>query len=33
VFKSLIDDVESRIFNVLPDDTWFYPEHAVDSRR
>jgi glyoxylase-like metal-dependent hydrolase (beta-lactamase superfamily II) len=30
-FKSLINDVESRIFNVLPDDTWFYPGHGDDS--
>jgi glyoxylase-like metal-dependent hydrolase (beta-lactamase superfamily II) len=30
-FTSLIDDVESRIFAELPDDTWFYPGHGNDS--
>jgi glyoxylase-like metal-dependent hydrolase (beta-lactamase superfamily II) len=30
-FKSLIDDVSSRIFDELPDDTWFYPGHGDDS--
>ena len=30
-FKSLIDDVEQRIFGVLPDDTWFYPGHGDDG--
>jgi glyoxylase-like metal-dependent hydrolase (beta-lactamase superfamily II) len=30
-FTSLIDDVEERIFDVLPDDTWFYPGHGKDS--
>ena len=30
-FTSLIDDVESRVFAVLPDDTWFYPGHGDDS--
>jgi glyoxylase-like metal-dependent hydrolase (beta-lactamase superfamily II) len=30
-FRSLIDDVESRIFDVLPDKTWFYPGHGDDS--
>jgi glyoxylase-like metal-dependent hydrolase (beta-lactamase superfamily II) len=30
-FTSLIDDVEARIFDVLPDDTWFYPGHGNDS--
>lgn len=28
---SLIDDVSSRILDVLPDDTWFYPGHGDDS--
>jgi glyoxylase-like metal-dependent hydrolase (beta-lactamase superfamily II) len=27
----LINDVESRIFDELPDDTWFYPGHGDDS--
>jgi glyoxylase-like metal-dependent hydrolase (beta-lactamase superfamily II) len=30
-FRSLIDDVESKIFATLPDDTWFYPGHGNDS--
>jgi glyoxylase-like metal-dependent hydrolase (beta-lactamase superfamily II) len=30
-FTSLLDDVESRIFAELPDETWFYPGHGNDS--
>ncbi|EFL08786.1 metallo-beta-lactamase superfamily protein [Streptomyces sp. AA4] len=30
-FTSLLDDVEKRIFDELPDDTWFYPGHGDDS--
>ncbi|KAA1420010.1 MBL fold metallo-hydrolase [Mumia zhuanghuii] len=30
-FASLIDDVESKIFDRLPDETWFYPGHGDDS--
>jgi len=30
-FKSLLDDLESRVFGTLPDDTWFYPGHGNDS--
>ena len=30
-FASLIDDVEHRLFDRLPDDTWFYPGHGKDS--
>ncbi|HET9143949.1 MBL fold metallo-hydrolase [Actinophytocola sp.] len=30
-FTSLIDDVSSRVFDQLPDDTWFYPGHGDDS--
>jgi glyoxylase-like metal-dependent hydrolase (beta-lactamase superfamily II) len=30
-FKSLVDDVETRVFGELPDDTWFYPGHGDDS--
>lgn len=30
-FRQLIDDVESRVFNELPDETWFYPGHGDDS--
>ena len=30
-FESLIDDVQARVFDVLEDDTWFYPGHGNDS--
>jgi glyoxylase-like metal-dependent hydrolase (beta-lactamase superfamily II) len=30
-FTSLFNDVSSRVFDVLPDDTWFYPGHGDDS--
>jgi glyoxylase-like metal-dependent hydrolase (beta-lactamase superfamily II) len=30
-FTSLLDDVETRVFGTLPDDTWFYPGHGNDS--
>jgi glyoxylase-like metal-dependent hydrolase (beta-lactamase superfamily II) len=30
-FASLIDDVSERLFDVLPDETWFYPGHGNDS--
>jgi glyoxylase-like metal-dependent hydrolase (beta-lactamase superfamily II) len=30
-FVSLLEDVTSRLFDVLPDDTWFYPGHGFDS--
>jgi glyoxylase-like metal-dependent hydrolase (beta-lactamase superfamily II) len=30
-FTSLIDDVERRVFDVLPDDTWVYPGHGDDT--
>jgi glyoxylase-like metal-dependent hydrolase (beta-lactamase superfamily II) len=30
-FATLIDDVEHKIFDRLPDDTWFYPGHGDDS--
>lgn len=30
-FAQLIDQVESRIFGTLPDETWFYPGHGDDS--
>ncbi|MEE6263754.1 MBL fold metallo-hydrolase [Plantactinospora sonchi] len=30
-FGSLIDDVEQKIFDRLPDETWFYPGHGKDS--
>jgi glyoxylase-like metal-dependent hydrolase (beta-lactamase superfamily II) len=30
-FRQLVDDVESKLFGRLPDDTWFYPGHGNDS--
>ena len=30
-FASLIDDVETRLFGELPDDTWVYPGHGTDT--
>ncbi|MFX0592096.1 MBL fold metallo-hydrolase [Melissospora conviva] len=30
-FTSLIDDVEHKLFDRLPDETWFYPGHGADS--
>jgi glyoxylase-like metal-dependent hydrolase (beta-lactamase superfamily II) len=30
-FSSLMNDLESRVFDYLPDDTWFYPGHGDDS--
>jgi glyoxylase-like metal-dependent hydrolase (beta-lactamase superfamily II) len=30
-FASLMDDLESRVFGELPDETWFYPGHGDDS--
>lgn len=30
-FLQLLDDVEAKIFDRLPDDTWFYPGHGDDS--
>jgi glyoxylase-like metal-dependent hydrolase (beta-lactamase superfamily II) len=30
-FEQLITDVEERIFQRLPDETWFYPGHGDDS--
>ena len=30
-FTSLMDDVESKVFARLPDETWFYPGHGDDS--
>jgi glyoxylase-like metal-dependent hydrolase (beta-lactamase superfamily II) len=30
-FAQLIDEVESKIFATLPDETWFYPGHGGDS--
>jgi glyoxylase-like metal-dependent hydrolase (beta-lactamase superfamily II) len=30
-FASLIDDVEHKLFDRLPDETWFYPGHGKDG--
>jgi glyoxylase-like metal-dependent hydrolase (beta-lactamase superfamily II) len=30
-FRSLLDDVEAKVFGALPDRTWFYPGHGNDS--
>ena len=30
-FAQLIDDVETKVFQRLPDETWFYPGHGNDS--
>ncbi|GIF05840.1 MBL fold metallo-hydrolase [Actinoplanes siamensis] len=30
-FESLINDVERKLFDRFPDDTWFYPGHGRDS--
>ena len=30
-FSQLLDDVSTKLFDRLPDDTWFYPGHGDDS--
>ena len=30
-FSSLMDDLEAKVFDTLPDETWFYPGHGNDS--
>lgn len=30
-FRSLMTDLEERVFGVLPDDTWVYPGHGRDT--
>jgi glyoxylase-like metal-dependent hydrolase (beta-lactamase superfamily II) len=30
-FARLIDEVETKVFGTLPDETWFYPGHGADS--
>ena len=34
-FAQLIDEVETKVFDRLPDDTWFYPgpRQRLDARR
>jgi glyoxylase-like metal-dependent hydrolase (beta-lactamase superfamily II) len=31
-FGQLLDEVTTKVFDRLPDDTWFYPGHGVDGR-
>lgn len=30
-FASLMDDLQRRVFDILPDDTWVYPGHGDDT--
>jgi glyoxylase-like metal-dependent hydrolase (beta-lactamase superfamily II) len=30
-FASLVEDVSTKVFDRLPDETWFYPGHGADS--
>ena len=30
-FRSLLHDVRTKVFDRLPDETWFYPGHGNDS--
>jgi glyoxylase-like metal-dependent hydrolase (beta-lactamase superfamily II) len=30
-FTSLMNDLESKVFGALPDDTWVYPGHGADT--
>ena len=30
-FTSLMDDLERKVFDVLPDETWVYPGHGADT--
>jgi glyoxylase-like metal-dependent hydrolase (beta-lactamase superfamily II) len=30
-FRTLVDDVATKVFDRLPDETWFYPGHGDDS--
>ncbi len=30
-FTTLMDDLETRLFGMLPDDTWVYPGHGADT--
>ncbi|QIX28710.1 MBL fold metallo-hydrolase [Nocardioides sp. JQ2195] len=31
-FATLIDEVETKVFGTLPDETWFYPGHGKDGQ-
>ncbi len=30
-FAQLVDEVEAKVFETLPDETWFYPGHGDDG--
>jgi glyoxylase-like metal-dependent hydrolase (beta-lactamase superfamily II) len=30
-FRQLTDDVSTRLFDALPEETWFYPGHGNDG--
>jgi glyoxylase-like metal-dependent hydrolase (beta-lactamase superfamily II) len=30
-FRSLLDDLETRVFGTLPDEAWVYPGHGDDT--
>ena len=30
-FETLVEDVDTKVFGRLPDETWFYPGHGADS--
>ena len=30
-FGTLMDDLESKVFGTLPDETWVYPGHGKDT--
>ena len=30
-FTSIMDDLQAKVFDVLPDDTWVYPGHGADT--
>ena len=30
-FSTLVEDVSTKLFDRLPDETWFYPGHGADS--
>ena len=32
-FTTLVEDVSTKLFDRLPDETWFYPGHGADSTR
>ncbi|NYG57774.1 glyoxylase-like metal-dependent hydrolase (beta-lactamase superfamily II) [Nocardioides daedukensis] len=31
-FAQLVNEVETKVFATLPDDTWFYPGHGKDGQ-